>query len=158
MIALLELVPRWLLLAATVALAVLAGWNTYQLADARGDLLEARQEVSELHTAIAQANTEAAKKSAALQSAVVKAQNEAKTREIALRAAAAAAATESDGLRVDVENLRGQLTGVTREAAAERALAIGTVLGQCAAQHQDLAQRCDRHVSDIRTLIEAWPK
>lgn len=154
----LNLVPRWLLLAALVAAAAYAGLQTLQLADARGDLVTAERRVAELRQAIAVANAEAANKAAALQSQVVKAQNEAKKRETDLRAAAAAAGAESDGLRDDLARLRDELAGATDEARTDRALAIAGVLSQCAARHQDLAQRCDRHVNDVRTLMEAWPK
>lgn len=154
----LDLIPRWLLLAALVAAGAFAGVQTFKLASARGDVLEARERVASLELAVAQANTEAANKSAALQSQVVKAQNEAKKRETELRAAAAGALSESDGLRDDLNALRDQLATASSDSRAERAAALATVLSQCAARHQDLAQRCDRHVNDIRALTEGWPK
>lgn len=158
MIAFLNLVPRWVWMALVAALAATSCKLTVDLGSVKLELEKSKVAVAQMETAIAQANTEAALKTAALQSAVTKAQNDARTREIDLRASAAAAASESDGLRADVENLRHQLAGATHDAAVERATAIGGVLSQCAARHQELAQRCDRHVNDVRTLIEAWPK
>jgi hypothetical protein len=156
--AIIALIPRWLLLAAMAAMLAFAGVQTVQLSVARSRLSGALLEVATLHAAIADANTLAAQQAADLTATVLKAQNEAHTREAALRSAAAAAATESDGLRSDVEALRASLAGASSDAAVERAAAIGVVLGQCAARYQVLAQRSDRHVSDLRTLMDAWPK
>ena len=138
------------------AVAIGAGLTTAAVQTVR--LSAAREELAALRLEVAEANTRAANQAAELQAAVTKAQNEAKQRENHLRAAAAGARAESDGLRDDITILRDQLVGATREAAAERAAAIGTVLQQCAARHQELAERCDRHVNDIRTLIDAWPR
>jgi hypothetical protein len=158
MIAFLDLIPRWVWMALVAALAATSCKLTVDLGSVKLELEKSKVAVAQMETAIARSNTEAANKTAALSNAVLKATNEAKTRETALRAAADAAATESDGLRADVENLRGQLSGATAAASAERAVAIAGVLSQCAARHQVLAERCDRHVNDVRTLIEAWPK
>lgn len=154
----LDLVPRELLLAALVAAGAAAVVQTVRLASAQGETATAKEEASGLRVAIANANTEAANRAAALQSQVVKAQNESIKREAALRAAADSARSESVGLRDDAQALRDQLASVTRDAAVDRAAAIANVLSQCAAKHQVLAERCDRHVNDLRTLIEAWPR
>lgn len=158
MTALLELVPRWLLLALLVAAGAFAGVQTVRLAGAQTEAAQAREQVASMEADIAQANTEAAQRAAALQSQVLKAQNEAIKREAVLRADIAAARTESDGLRDDAAALRDQLAGATREAAIDRAAAVAAVLSQCAARHQVLAASCDRHVNDLRTLTEAWPR
>lgn len=158
MMALLELVPRWLLLAAVVALGGLAGVQTVRLVGARSDLAEATKALAEMSVEVAKANAKAAQQAAEFSNKVIEAQNEAKQRETRLRAAADAARTESDGLRGDIGALRDQLANASRDAAVERAAAIADVLGQCAQRHQALAERCDRHVSDIRTLTDAWPK
>jgi chromosome segregation ATPase len=153
-----NLIPRWALLAALVAALAGAAWQTVKLASARSDLLTAERQIADMRTAIAVANTEAANKTAALQSFVTKAQNEAKKRENDLRAAAAGAQSESDSLRNDLNTLRQQLATASSDARAERASAIAAVLAQCSARYQMLAERCDRHVNDLRTMTEAWPK
>lgn len=158
MIAFLKLIPRWALFVAIAGLIALSGWLGFGLITVQSDLVKAQTDKSNLELAIEKANTEAANEATALRNQVIEAQNEAKKREIALRAAADAAAGESDGLRDDIAAMRVQLQQSTREAAIERASAIGAVLQQCAARHQDLAQRCDRHVNDIQTMIDAWPK
>ena len=85
------------------------------------------------------------------------AQNNAVTRSVALRAAASASRTERDGLRDQTD---AALLGASASHAAclERATTASAVLNQCAAAYQDLGERADRHVSDLQTLTEAWPK
>lgn len=158
MSALLALVPRWVLLAAVVALGALAGVQTVRLAGANTDVATAKLDASNLRAAIAEANTRAAEVAAENSANALKAQNEARKRENALRDAADSARRESDGLRDDADNLRLQLEASTKDAAIERASAIAGVLSQCSARYQVLAERSDRHVNDLRTLIDAWPK
>lgn len=138
------------------AVAIGAGMTTAMVQTVR--LSVAQQELADLRLEVAEANTRAANRAAELEAAVTKAQNEAKKREQDLRAAAAGARAESDGLRDDITVLRDQLAGATHAAAVDRAAAIGAVLQQCAARHQGLAERCDRHVNDIRTLMDGWPR
>ena len=95
---------------------------------------------------------------AAMQTQVTKAQNEAKKRETELRAAAAGAAAESHGLRDDIDRYRDTIASATDAARTERAAAVAAVLGECADRYQVLAGRADRHVNDLRMMIDAWPK
>jgi septal ring factor EnvC (AmiA/AmiB activator) len=154
----LAIIPRWLMVAALVAAGAFAGVQTVRVATAQADADQAREQVASLREAIAQANTEAAQRTAALQSQVTKAQNEAKKRETELRAAAAGAAAESDGLRGDIARYRDTLASATDAARTERVAAVATVLGHCADRYQVLSERADRHVNDLRTMIDAWPK
>lgn len=158
MMAFLNLVPRWVWMALVAALAATSCKLTVDLGSVKLELEKSKVAVAQMETAIAMANTEAANKAASLQSTVVKAINESKTRETILRAAAAAAATESDGLRGDLDAMRLQLDSASRDAAVERANAVGAVLLQCSRAHQSLAEKADRHVNDLRTLIDAWPR
>ena len=155
---LLSLVPRWALLTALVAAGAFAGVQTIRLAASETEAAQARGNVASMREAIAQANTEAAQRTAALQSQVTKAQNDAKKRETELRAAAAGAAAESDGLRGDIAHYRDTLASATDAARTERAAAVASVLGHCADRYQVLSERADRHVNDLRTMIDAWPK
>lgn len=157
MIALLSAVPRAVLWAALVAACAFSGWQACRLAGVQGDLIEAQQARAELQSAVETAKTQAADRAATMQRKVTEAQNASKKREAALRADADAARSESDGLRDDIAGLRDQLAAASRDAAVERASSLGAVLIQCAARYQVLAGRCDRHVSDLRTLMDAWP-
>ena len=158
MTALLAMIPRWLLIAATAALLALTGVQYIELVGVRSDRDTARTEVSTLRTAIADANTRAAQQAADLSATVLKAQNEAKIREAALRGAAAAAATQSDGLRDDLAAERLRYDQLSRDAVVERAAATSNVLADCSRRYQGMAAIADRHASDVKTLIEAWPK
>lgn len=62
--------------------------------------------------------------------------------------------------RTELDGLRGDIARINESAAAspERATAIGGLLADCAREYQELAGKAQRHVNDIRTLLEAWPK
>lgn len=151
-------IPKWVWAALVAALAATSCKLTVDLGAVKLEVEKARVAKAQLETQVAQANADAARLSASLQSTVVKAQNDAKAREIPLRLAAAAARSESDGLLRDLEAMRADLATATREAAIERAAAIGDVLGQCSKEYQGLAERSDRHVNDLKTLMDAWPQ
>lgn len=89
--------------------------------------------------------------------AVIQAQNAAAARVSVLR-------RESDAARVSVDGLRDDLD-VTRRAAAttidacnRHANTVSKLLVASATVNRELAQICDGHASDVRTLTEAWPK
>ena len=156
--ALFNAAPKWALAIIIGALTAVLGLSVVKLSIVTHGLKSSRLEVAALRLAIEKSKSEAAAKTAELQAAVTKAQNDAKQREADLLAASDAAHNELDGMRGDISIMRSKLAGATRDAAAERASAIGHVLQECAATHQELARRCDGHVNDIRTMIEAWPK
>lgn len=158
MTALLALVPRWVWAALVAALAATSCKLTIDLGSVKLELEKSRVAVAERDVAIADANSKAAIQAAALSQAVVKAQNDAKKREADLRSAADAARSESDGLHGDLEALRADYDKLSRDAVIERAAAVGAVLDQCQRQYQGVAAKADRHASDVRTLIDAWPK
>lgn len=154
----LSVIPRWVLWAAVAALAAFSAAQTYRLSSATSEATAARSEASGLRLEIAEANARAASQAADLQAQVNRAHHEAKKREATLRAAAASAAAESDGLRGDIETLRDHLAVASRDAAAQRAIAVGTALSHCAKEYQRMAEIADRHASDVKTLRDAWPK
>lgn len=89
--------------------------------------------------------------------ALIQAQNNAAVRDRVVRGNAAATGAAGNGLRIT--------TASTVRAAAEStdtcpnsAAALAVVSDQCFAELQGLAEVADRHVNDIKTLIEAWPK
>ena len=65
---------------------------------------------------------------------------------------------ERDSLRNTIAAASLRLPDATPSACAEYAAAVGGLLDQCAAQHQELARQCDGHVSDVRLMLEAWPR
>ena len=155
---LLDLIPSWLWAGVVLALTVACAGLYMELAASDLALANSRAANAQLNTAIADSKAEAMEQSAEMQRLVTRATNEAKKREDVLRASAATARAESAGLRDDATGLRHQLDQLSRDATIERATAIGGVLAQCGERYQVLAERCDRHVSDLRTLTDAWPK
>jgi len=87
---------------------------------------------------------------------ITRAQTESATRAIALRADADAARGELDRLRDATATVRTPADDAA--ACADRTAAIGKLLNQCAAAYQELGERADRHVNDIRTLTAAWER
>ena len=120
------------------------------------------EQIAALKTAQAEAVNTATREARAQESkrfqGVQDAQAAAQTRAVAARRDADAARSELDRLRNSVAAARGGVPGESAAACAQRADAAGDVLGQCAAAYSDLAAIADRHASDARTLIEAWPK
>ena len=143
--------------AAAIIAASLAGWAGWSVQGWRMG-----EQIAALKTAQAEAVNTATREARAQESkrfqGVQDAQAAAQTRAVAARRDADAARTELDRLRNSVAAARGGVPGESAAACAQRADAAGDVLGQCAAAYSELAAVADRHASDARTLIEAWPK
>lgn len=89
---------------------------------------------------------------------VQEAQHAAQKRAQAARADADRARSELDRLRGDLAASAGRAASESPAACAVRADTTGELLGICAAAYLELAGKADRHASDARTLIDAWPK
>lgn len=143
--------------AAIIIAAALAGWAGWSVQGWRMG-----EQIAALKTAQAEAVNTATREARAQESkrfqGVQDAQAAAQARAQAARRDADAARTELDRLRGTLSIARGGVPGESAAACAQRADAAGDVLGQCAAAYSDLAAVADRHASDARTLIEAWPK
>ena len=119
-------------------------------------------QINQIKAAQAEAVNTATREARAQESARFKgvqdAQAAAQTRAIAARRDADAARGELDRMRDTLSATRGGVPGESTTACAVRADAAADVLSQCATAYLDLAAIADRHASDARTLIEAWPK
>ncbi len=76
---------------------------------------------------------------------------------------AAAARRDADNAKSELDRLRQQLSPISPvnpacASCADRANTLSELLGQCSAALEGLARKADRHVNDIQTLREAWPK
>ena len=120
------------------------------------------EQIAALKTAQAEAVNTATREARATESRRFKeaqdAQAAAQARAISARRDADAARGELERLRDATRATRGGVPGESATACAVRADAGGELLAQCAAAYSDLAAVADRHASDARTLIEAWPK
>lgn len=67
------------------------------------------------------------------------------------------ARAESDSLRDELDTLREGIPDLTRVAVNQRAAALTDVFGECVREYQKLAEKADRHVTDLRKLMAAWP-
>ena len=88
---------------------------------------------------------------------VVSAQNEAVVRAGLLRQSADAARRESDGLRESIATAMRAATA-NLDACTVTTHTLGGLLDQCGREYQELGAKADRHVSDVKTLMGAWPR
>ena len=144
-------------LAAAIVAGALSAWAGWSVQGWRMG-----EQIAALKTAQAEAVNVATREARATESrryqGVQDAQAAAQARAQAARRDADAARSELDRLRNDIGASRGGVPGESSAACTQRADAAGDVLGQCAAAYSELAAIADRHASDARTLIEAWPK
>ena len=119
-------------------------------------------QINQIKAAQAEAVNTATREARAQESARFKgvqdAQAAAQTRAQVARRDADRARSELDRMRDTLSATRGGVPGESTAACTQRADAAADVLSQCGAAYLDLAAIADRHASDARTLIEAWPK
>lgn len=71
---------------------------------------------------------------------------------------------ERNKLRASIDGLRSSsteallLSGYSHAACIDRATALKDVFDQCTGEYGSLAEKADRHTSDLQTLSDAWPK
>ena len=82
--------------------------------------------------------------------------NNARTRENEIRLAADGARSELDRLRVTIKK-RSSAVAASPASAVDYSIASADVFGECAAELTALAGKADGHVTDLKTMIEAWP-
>ena len=143
--------------AAAIIAASLAGWAGWSVQGWRlGEQIAALKtaQAEAVNTAMREARAQESKRYQGVQDAQAAAQARAQ----AARRDADAARTELDRLRGTISIALGGVPGESAAACAVRADAGGELLAQCAAAYSELAAVADRHASDARTLIEAWPK
>lgn len=88
---------------------------------------------------------------------VSQAQSDAAARLDSLRRSAGLARDELDGLRMASEAAM-RTASASLDACTATAAAYSRLLNQCGAEYQALGERADGHASDVRTLMQAWPK
>ena len=95
----------------------------------------------------------------ARQSNVIAAQNAATRRNHALQADAASANSERQRLLDAIAAIpAADLSSNTGNASDQPAAANNLLFAECTAEVQRLAQFADGHASDVKTLIDSWPK
>lgn len=114
---------------------------------------------------LVQAEWNSAKNQANIEARRLEQRRQDRANEAAKLAVGRSASIRVDDARVadSVIRLRDTIAAqrVAEESAAtatERANRLGELLVQSAEAHRELALRCDRHVNDIRTLLDSWPR
>jgi ribosome-binding ATPase YchF (GTP1/OBG family) len=78
-------------------------------------------------------------------------------REQTIRNLAAASGNASLGLRDTVNAIRASVPSASIEALRKSTDALGAVLNECQTRYRDLAEKADRHASDVQALDKAFP-
>lgn len=170
---LLDLIPTWLLIAAIALLSVFLGAEAIRLAHARELVAEARAQVKQGEVDLAAYKLSVSETTRLLQASndrraldqlakIKEAQDAAQVREAALRDDLSRAADERERLLVAIRRAttahRDRVPSSPADAKPEPSDPVADVLGQCTAEVLELAHAADQHASDLRTLVEAWPK
>jgi hypothetical protein len=92
-----------------------------------------------------------------LKNQVAAAVTEGKNREEIIRTLAAGSGNASNSLRNTLAAISGGVPSATVEALRLSTTTLASVLGECQDRYRDLAEKADRHTSDVKTLIQAWP-
>lgn len=137
----------------TSAIAAMAGFALAWQLQAH-DILKLKLEQSDERISVARANRAIVERQS---NAVITAQNSATGRAVVLRRDAAAAQSSADGLRSDLDATQ-RAASATIDACNYHSSTISQLLIESAAVNRELAQACDGHASDVRTLSDGWPK
>lgn len=136
------------------ALAALATWNVQAW---RYDA-----QIADIHTQHAELVASSAK------SALKLTEHYRENADAAVRKAESRAAQnkrDADGLRVELDGLRGDLAtvpdrirGATRDAVDQYAATASVVFDQCVRRYSEVAENAQGHAATVQLLIESWPK
>lgn len=138
--------------ATAILAAALSATGTWKIQQWRMDAKE-KEHVEQ----ILDAERRAAAKAIRNQETVIAAQSEAARRAADLRRDAAGSRDALVGLsHATDQTLRDAAASL--DACTVRAAAISQLLNQCGSAYQELGAIADRHASDVKTLMDAWPK
>ena len=159
-----RLIPWWLPWAVVAFLCAIVLGQRVQVSNAKAKVARSEKALAEYKLAVSettrilQADTD--RKRAEQLTREKEAANAARTREARLRDDAAGAQSELDRLRLAVRSAasRSAVPRPVASAKAEPAPAFGQLFESCAIEVQELAGIADRHASDVRTLMDSWPR
>ena len=142
----------WVYLAVVGVVFAAGGTGAWQLQEMRYGNIEKERVQAQLV-----AEREFAQNESKRQQNTVDALNTARTREAGLRADASAARDATNRLHnaTDAAIARAK---TSNEACLISATSLGDVFQRCSNEYRKLGEISDRHVSDIQTLNESWPK
>ena len=131
--------------------SVVAATVTYQVQEWKFD----SKEKAHVESQLANVRLSAAA-SIRRQDNVIEAQNEATARMVRLRRDADNVRTQLARLRNALDMPRPNTSTVTQDACPEPANPLKELFSQCAGDLTDLAEKADRHTSDVKTLVDSW--
>ena len=99
---------------------------------------------------------EAERKTRLIANQYTEALNNARKRETDLRLSVDGARTELDRLRIAIKK-RSAAVAASPASAVDYSLAVSELFAECAGEYQALAGKADGHVTDLTTMIQAWP-
>ena len=140
--------PRVLIVAALVAILAFTHYTAYRKGKHHVEL--------EWKASVAAANEDALRLERARQSRVDQAARAAAAREDRLRSDASRAGDSLQRLRHAIA--AHKLAEESRAAAIERADTAEQLLIESATAYRELAEKADRHATDVQTLLDAWPR
>ena len=160
--ALFELIPKWVWVALVAALSATSCKLKW---DNQGLTIEVEKhatKIAGLKADIQESNARAAVQAARFEQQARAAEQARSQREKALLADAAGAKSELDGLRSAIAATRAGYGLSANPTAFATGLdptdTFAELLSESAGRYTELAATCDRHVNDIKTLTDAWPK
>jgi hypothetical protein len=84
--------------------------------------------------------------------------NDAAKRETAIHADVVRATSTVNSLRNELSDTKDRIAKAPVYSCPDAAAAIGELFAVCTERYIGLAEKADRHSSDVKTLIESWPK
>lgn len=149
-----ELLPGWLYALIVAGALAWGGAQTWRVHSLKSDIASIKQAQAE---ALAAAEKAAREETDRLQRIKDEAIAEAEKRARANAAAAGRAQSELARLRNLLSKVPADSADPACKAAADRAAAIGELLGTCSERYTDVAGKADAHALDAKKLYDAWP-
>ena len=161
MLTLVNLIPKWVWVALVATLSATSCKLKWDNSGLSLEIEKGKTYVAQLENSIAQANTARAQQLAENEQRARVAEVAASNRQRALLADARAAAVELDGLRSALAaytSPRLTASATTKAPGTVYTDPVPELLLQCADRYLEVARAADGHASDVKTLMDAWPK
>lgn len=159
---LLNLIPKPLLLAVIAVLLVWGGKLQFENLTLTADLAKEQTHVAQLKQGIAVAAAASESQRADRESAARAAEQARAQRDKITAADVAGTHAELERLRISLKerDAGGGLHAPSHSgpASADATAPLADLLIDCANRYSELGEKADRHVSDIKTLMDAWPR
>lgn len=155
----LSLLFNWRMWGSVFLAITLAGthWKVYKLgeASANSEMVQERKANADV---VIKAQSELRLKEQQWNTQQIQERNNAIIRESQLRTEASNAHATNDSLRSQLTDTARRFGSLTQGSAVNTGITLTELLNQCSTEYTDLAEKADRHTSDIKTLVNTWPK